>query len=801
MTFSQVRDPRLRRIEDGRRCGKLVSMFAISRLRARLFTLDLATLLPWLPWLTGAAAFVLYAATAAPSLVRFDDDSLEFQLVGPTLGIAHPTGYPLYTLLGGLWSRVIFPVGNWAWRMNLFSALAGAVAVALVCAIIQRLMRQTVGGSPALAGVTGAAAFALGSVWWSQTTVAEVYALHGLISAAILFVTLGVADRRDQPGQDRSMTWLFLLFGLGMAHHRTTLLLAPGVAVYLLWQIPGLWRPRSVWLRWAAALLLPLLLYGWIPLRASMGVADLNGDYVNSWSGFWFHVLAQGYTGFFQANALTASRSAGEWLTFFVREMGGFYFVLGVAGLLWLVWLGRMARRAAVLLILVGAVNLLFVLAYRVGDPEVFMLPVFLVLAVGVGAGMTWTFSPPSMTLWPNHVAVAMFAVGLVIPGLVLALRPRSMGGPPTIVAVAMAKVDFPPQSRVIGIVGEVTALKYMQQAEGLGRNAIPLAADDPTLRRTLVAEHVAAGHAVFLTRELPGIENEYSFTSLGPLVRVWPRGTAQSGPAQFGAQAQFDDGRLALTGYDLAVAQNAGGPSVAVAFYWQATAPITRTLKLSLRLLGPDGEATGEEAGEAMIVEDRFPLHQAAPTWSWLPGEILRDEHSVPLPINPSTHQPITPLPTTLLVIVYDADSVAEVGTLAPPPPTLFLFSVDRTSCCPGIVSRASDLTLTTYPDEPSKVSCKRVLAAVVKAEKVRSPCSARRSRMAALMVSYLARSMLTPCLAGSGCRVMILSDMVDFLQSFRVSQILKVFAIRPEPGFTSPAGIPMKGRDQLAR
>ena len=65
-------------------------------------------------WLIGAAALLLYGATAAPGIVELFDDSLEFQLVAPTFAIAHPTGYPLYTLLGGLWSRVIFPVGNWA---------------------------------------------------------------------------------------------------------------------------------------------------------------------------------------------------------------------------------------------------------------------------------------------------------------------------------------------------------------------------------------------------------------------------------------------------------------------------------------------------------------------------------------------------------------------------------------------------------------------------------------------------------------------------------------------------------------
>ncbi len=62
--------------------------------------------------------------------------------------------------------------------------------------------------------------------------------------------------------------------------------------------------------------------------------------------------------------------------------------------------------------------------------------------------------------------------------------------------AVDMAKVPFPPGSTVIGLEGEVTALKYMQAAEGLGTNATPVAADDPQRRREVLAQAVAVGIA-----------------------------------------------------------------------------------------------------------------------------------------------------------------------------------------------------------------------------------------------------------------------------------------------------------------
>jgi len=84
------------------------------------------------------AGLALYIATLAPSVVTIFDDSLEFQLITYQLGIAHPTGYPLYTLLGKLFTFI--PVGNVAYRVNLMSAVFGAATVALTYLLILQMV-------------------------------------------------------------------------------------------------------------------------------------------------------------------------------------------------------------------------------------------------------------------------------------------------------------------------------------------------------------------------------------------------------------------------------------------------------------------------------------------------------------------------------------------------------------------------------------------------------------------------------------------------------------------------------------
>jgi len=92
--------------------------------------------------LPAGLTFLLYLATCSPT-VNFTDSG-ELITVAWTWGIAHPPGYPLYTMLGGLWIHLL-PFGNPAWRMNILSALFAALAVGL----FYGLVTDTLAGLPA----------------------------------------------------------------------------------------------------------------------------------------------------------------------------------------------------------------------------------------------------------------------------------------------------------------------------------------------------------------------------------------------------------------------------------------------------------------------------------------------------------------------------------------------------------------------------------------------------------------------------------------------------------------------------
>lgn len=603
-----------------------------------------------LPWLVGLAFCLLYGSTAAPSIVALFDDTLEFQLVLPTFGMAHPTGYPLYTLLGGAWSRLL-PFGNWAWRVNLLSALMAATTVVVIFVLTRRLTRDASGRGDNWAGLVAAAAFGLGPVWWLQATVAEVYALHNLLVAAILWTAVSLPDLTGA-ARNRRMTMLLALVGLGLAHHRTVVLLLPGLSVYLLWTTPALLRPQRVWLIWLTALLAPLLLYAYLPLRAAQGIADLNGSYVNSWAGFWDHVLARRYTSFFTANELSRNYTAGAWVQLWLTQTGWLGAGLSVLGL------GMLARHCVrsgwVLILLTLVSNLLFAVSYQVGDPEVFMLPVWLCAAVLAGGGLAVLRHRLLHTRW-QHMLSALALLLLLLGGGRGAPVNRSNDWAVHDYAVDMAKVAFPPGSRVIGIEGEITALKYMQQAERLGLGATGIVANDPAVRRETLAAALASGMPAYLTRELEGIASNYSFTGEGPLVRVWPRGEVVEQTPSIRSDLTILDGRLHLEGYDLQRLNWAGGPVVRLTLYWRPTTALDHDLKVSLRVVN-DGGVPLMDTNGAQAMNDAYPLRQVAATTTWAPGVQVRDVHEIALPEREHVR---------LLLIMYDAASLGELGRM----------------------------------------------------------------------------------------------------------------------------------------
>jgi hypothetical protein len=172
------------------------------------------------------ATLTLYIFTLAPSVMP--GDYAEFQMAAAILGVPHPTGYPLYILLGKLFT--LLPFGDIAYRVNLSSAVYMAGAVGMLYTIGLHLLRLLRLERWWPAAVVGAGLFAVAPTVWSMALVARSYALNALLVSLVLYSLL------QWRGTGRVL-WFYLsalLIGLSMVHHGTTYLLLPAYGIFLL---------------------------------------------------------------------------------------------------------------------------------------------------------------------------------------------------------------------------------------------------------------------------------------------------------------------------------------------------------------------------------------------------------------------------------------------------------------------------------------------------------------------------------------------------------------------------------------
>jgi hypothetical protein len=244
----------------------------------------------WLPALVvGGIALVAARLALLPGVAFWD--TAELQAVAPLLGTAHPTGFPTYVLLGWLASVVLQPFGDAAFAMNLFAALSVAVAAAVMVDLVRALT-----GSVAL-GMAAGVGLALTEIVWKIGTHAEAHALHLALLAILVRLLVAWEDGRDRDG-DRALVAAAVVFALSMGNHSLTLLLAPGVGLFVLSVDPGILRqPRRIVVPALALLVTLVIVYAQLPLRAGPFRAPLVYGHPETWDGFWAVVLAQQFQG------------------------------------------------------------------------------------------------------------------------------------------------------------------------------------------------------------------------------------------------------------------------------------------------------------------------------------------------------------------------------------------------------------------------------------------------------------------------------------------------------------------------
>ncbi len=419
-----------------------------------------------LDWLLPVAVFgvagVVYLLTSAPGLTwkNGGDDGGDLAIAAKLVGIAHPTGYPLYLLLAQplIWLG-IEPIR----ALNLLSGLYGAIACALLTLAVTRLLqfslasevvtpvpadrrgsKSTLKFEPAknwseVVSWTGGAGagltLAFEPLFWSQAVIAEVYSLEAAflalsVWALVRWYTLS-QERETDP--KRGLGLVLFSLGLAAAHHRTGFLTLLAGAAFV---VSGLGGWRGTWgfikrlriTNWLAGL--ALFMAGFVPYLYLLfrGGQSPAANWLNpGWSnlgGFWDEFNATFYHNLlFAAPATQFLSHISATARFLQADFGPLGLILALAG--WWAAATLLRLKPFFWFALVGFIaHAVFASVYAADNSQVYLIPAFVFWAALVGIGLAYLLLQIRQLRLLDGLEIAI-AVGSVVflTGLQLALN------------------------------------------------------------------------------------------------------------------------------------------------------------------------------------------------------------------------------------------------------------------------------------------------------------------------------------------------------------------------------------------
>src|SRR6185369_16242561 len=173
--------------------------------------------------------FLIYAFNACPGV--YPDDSGETISAAYFLGIAHPPGYPLISLIGKLFTYL--PMGSVAYRVNLCAAFLGGLALALAYLFFRLTCREFTHERHVerVGALFGALCLGLCPIFWHQALVAKggIY----LLNLCLILTCLIALMRWSRESSAKAPYLFFASAGLGLAnHHMSIVMFAPGLLVF-----------------------------------------------------------------------------------------------------------------------------------------------------------------------------------------------------------------------------------------------------------------------------------------------------------------------------------------------------------------------------------------------------------------------------------------------------------------------------------------------------------------------------------------------------------------------------------------
>lgn len=388
----------------------------------------------YLPIIISIFVFVIYLFTMAPSVIQID--SGELAAVQATLGIAHPTGYPLFTMIGYLFLQIPIPATT-IFKSNLLAAVWCSLGILFFVKSVLLILTHNTNERTIdkklktksfkiietndsnnnlilLSAIVGGLFLAFSKTYWMQSTSVEVYSLQILLFTLIIFATL----KRFYADKNGLLSWVWVGFSLafGFANHMTTLLTLPFVGILFFWK-EGFTKNgfTKIGLTFGASLPILILLYSYLPIRALTNPEINWGNAVN-WENFLRHITGKQY----QVWLFSSTEAAKKQLTYFLENLTSEFTIAGIIlALTGLIFTFKKSKRLAALITFSFVAALLYSINYDIVDIDSYFLFNYILLAILISIGFYYLILTINNRLKPKNLFLSAFAIFGLLPLLV----------------------------------------------------------------------------------------------------------------------------------------------------------------------------------------------------------------------------------------------------------------------------------------------------------------------------------------------------------------------------------------------
>lgn len=364
----------------------------------------------------GILVFIIYLLTLAPNVIQID--SGELAAVQATLGIAHPTGYPLFTVFGYIFQLIPLPFST-IFKLNILASLwcASSVTIFIYTAklILENIHKFEVVKSIKkkkkvkdkksettednnqinkisttviyISSLFGGLFLAFSKTFWFQSTSVEVYSLHLFFITLIIYFLVKAYVNENQ---SELKGWLIFaaVLALGFGNHMTTLLILPGVA-FLFFNKLKFGKDTFLKLGKMLALFFPalFLIYSYLPLRAAQNPVLNWGNPVDM-ERILRHVSGKQY----QVWLFSSTEAAKKQFNYFINNITDEYNIILLISLLGLIYTFTRARKLFFFLLITFISTVLYSINYDISDIDAYFLLAYIVLAFFASAAFVKIF-------------------------------------------------------------------------------------------------------------------------------------------------------------------------------------------------------------------------------------------------------------------------------------------------------------------------------------------------------------------------------------------------------------------------